>query len=75
MRSRFCLTDDDVLLLARWAVAIEQHYSERAGHDTPMDIEFASDGSDGGFSSLPVFELTSAGIVIAEGLAISKTRP
>ena len=26
-RARFCLTDDDVLTLARWACAIEEHYS------------------------------------------------
>ncbi len=33
--------------LARWAAAIERHYSERAGVATPMDIEFAKDGVDG----------------------------
>lgn len=46
-RSRFCLTDDDVLTLARWACAIERHYSERAGHPQPMDIEWAKDGVTG----------------------------
>ena len=47
-RSRFCLADDDVLTLARWACAIEEHYSERAGHAQPMDIEWARDGLTGG---------------------------
>src|SRR5690606_9868512 len=28
-RARFCLSDDEVETLARWAVAIEQHYSAR----------------------------------------------
>ena len=43
-RARFCLTDDDVLTLARWACHIEDHYSSRAGHPQPMDIEWAKDG-------------------------------
>ena len=46
-RARFCLTDDDVLTLARWGCAIERHYSARAGHPQPMDIEWAKDGITG----------------------------
>jgi pyruvate, water dikinase len=38
-RRRFVLEDEEVLTLARWAVRIEEHYSERAGRPTPMDIE------------------------------------
>jgi pyruvate,water dikinase len=41
-RRRFCLSDDEVLDLARQAVTIEQHYGR------PMDIEWAKDGIDGG---------------------------
>jgi pyruvate,water dikinase len=46
-RRRFCLTDEEVLTLARWSCLIEQHYSARAGHAQPMDIEWAKDGSTG----------------------------
>ncbi len=46
-RSRFCITDDEVLQLAGYAIAIEDHYSEQAGEARPMDIEWAKDGSDG----------------------------
>jgi pyruvate,water dikinase len=46
-RARFCLTDDDVLTLARWACLIETHYSNLAGHPQPMDIEWAKDGVSG----------------------------
>jgi pyruvate, water dikinase len=46
-RGRFCLADDDVLTLARWASAIEAHYSVLAGHPRPMDIEWARDGVTG----------------------------
>ena len=46
-RRRPVLTDDEVLTLARWAVAIEEHYSARAGHPMPMDIEWARDGRTG----------------------------
>jgi pyruvate, water dikinase len=41
------LSDEEVLKLARWAVSIEAHYSERAGRPTPMDIEWAKDGRSG----------------------------
>ena len=46
-RTALVLSDDEALLLARWAVAIENHYSARAGHPTPMDIEWAKDGQSG----------------------------
>ena len=46
-RRRFCLTDDEVLELAGYAVKIEEHYSAAAGRDVPMDIEWAKDGTDG----------------------------
>ena len=43
-RRRFSLTDDEVLTLARYACAIEDHYSTKAGKARPMDIEWAKDG-------------------------------
>ncbi len=43
-RRRFALTDDEILTLARWAIIIEDHYSEKAGHFKPMDMEWAKDG-------------------------------
>jgi len=46
-RGRFCLSDYEVLQLATWACEIEQHYSDRAGRPTPMDIEWAKDGFTG----------------------------
>ncbi len=46
-RRRFCLSDDEVLTLADAAILIEDHYSARAGHPMPMDIEWAKDGIDG----------------------------
>jgi len=46
-RHRFALTDDEVLELARFAMLIENHYTERAGHPMPMDIEWAKDGNTG----------------------------
>ena len=46
-RGKFSLTDDEVLKLSRWACAIEDHYSNRAGHAQPMDIEWAKDGITG----------------------------
>jgi len=40
-RLRFCLTDEDVLELARQALTIEDHYG------CPMDIEWGKDGETG----------------------------
>jgi pyruvate, water dikinase len=45
-RARFCVDDDDVLTLAGYAIAIEEHYSAKAGQWRPMDIEWAKDGID-----------------------------
>ncbi len=39
-RKRFCLSDEHVEELARYAITIEEHYRH------PMDIEWALDGSD-----------------------------
>lgn len=46
-RARFAIEDDDILPLARWACLIEEHYSAKRGHPTPMDIEWAKDGCTG----------------------------
>jgi pyruvate,water dikinase len=46
-RKRFCLSGYEVLQLAQWACAIEDHYSKRAGKSQPMDIEWAKDGITG----------------------------
>ena len=40
-RQAFVLSDEEILQLARWAVAIESHY------DKPMDMEWAKDGDTG----------------------------
>jgi pyruvate,water dikinase len=41
------LSDAEALELGRFAVAIEAHYSRRAGRAMPMDIEWAKDADDG----------------------------
>ena len=46
-RSRFALTDDEILALARWACEIEDHYTKKKGHASPMDMEWAKDGRTG----------------------------
>ncbi|MHC1719811.1 MAG: phosphoenolpyruvate synthase [Clostridiaceae bacterium] len=46
-RKRFCLSDDDILKLAGYAITIEDHYSNKAGKNRPMDIEWAKDGITG----------------------------
>ena len=46
-RERFCITDEEVLTLAEYAIKVEKHYSQKAGKPRPMDMEWAKDGTDG----------------------------
>ncbi|MBD3304208.1 phosphoenolpyruvate synthase [Candidatus Woesearchaeota archaeon] len=43
-QKEFCLKDEEVLQLAKWAGTIEKHYTKKKGTWTPMDIEWAKDG-------------------------------
>ncbi|MEX5744609.1 phosphoenolpyruvate synthase [Massilia sp. X63] len=85
-RARFCLDDAAVLELAEAALRIEAHYSARAGHAVPMDIEWAQDGIDGQLyivqarpetvaarrsaTLLEEFHLDAKGPVLASGRAV-----
>ena len=46
-QERFCISDDEALTLADYAIKVERLYSEKAGRDKPMDMEWAKDGLDG----------------------------
>ncbi|WP_108662766.1 phosphoenolpyruvate synthase [Acuticoccus kandeliae] len=79
-RKRFVLSDEDILALARWAVAIEAHYG------CAMDIEWGRDGASGKLyvvqarpetvrsqddtSVLRTYRITSKGKTLLSGLAI-----
>jgi len=76
-RRRLCLTDDEVLTLARWALLIEEHYSRAAGEDRPMDIEWAIDGretveSQRNASTLDTFVLEEKGDELALGRSVGR---
>jgi len=85
-QKRFCITDDEVLRLADYAIKVEKHYSERAGLDRPMDMEWAKDGLDGELYmvqarpetvasqtkgiELEEYQLIGKGEVLSEGRAV-----
>jgi pyruvate,water dikinase len=46
-RSHFCISDDDVLDIARYVIVIEQYYSQKKGQWAAQDVEWAKDASDG----------------------------
>ncbi|MBL7056852.1 phosphoenolpyruvate synthase [Candidatus Woesearchaeota archaeon] len=46
-RKILSINDCEVLELAKMAQTIEDHYSEKAGHFKPMDMEWAKDGQTG----------------------------
>jgi len=44
-QKKYALSDNEILTLAKWAVQIEEHYSNKAKHFKPMDMEWAKDGN------------------------------
>ena len=46
---RFCLSDEQILILAKAATVIETEYKKLLGDQTSLDIEWAQDGNDGQF--------------------------
>ncbi|NJK38988.1 MAG: phosphoenolpyruvate synthase [Oscillatoriales cyanobacterium RM2_1_1] len=46
-QQQFALSDAEILQLGKWAILIEDYYSQLNGYPTPMDIEWAKDGLTG----------------------------
>jgi len=46
-QQQYCLSKEELVILAQYAVTIEEHYSKLAGKNQPMDIEWAKDGITG----------------------------
>ncbi len=46
-QSNYSISDEDIMLLADYAINIENHYSKESGYHKPMDMEWAKDGIDG----------------------------
>jgi pyruvate, water dikinase len=44
---KFSISDEEVLTLAKWALIIEEHYSQKYGKWMPQDMEWAKDGETG----------------------------
>ena len=43
-KKSFSLSENEILLLSKWGILIEEHYSKLKGINVPMDIEWAKDG-------------------------------
>ena len=87
-RRRFCITDDEILTLADYAIKIEDHYSQKAGVDRPMDIEWAKDGKTGDLfivqarpetvqsqkakDVLEIYHLDKQGSILAKGNSVGE---
>ena len=79
-RNQYVITEDEVLILAKWACIIEDHYQK------PMDIEWAKDGQSGDLyivqarpetvhsqkdvAVLQTYVLEESGTVLVEGEAV-----
>ncbi|TMA28400.1 MAG: phosphoenolpyruvate synthase [Deltaproteobacteria bacterium] len=87
-RKKMSLRDEEVLQLARWALDIEQHYANKRGGDSPMDIEWGKDGETGELfvlqarpetvhsnrkgAALRIYRLIGKGEQLAQGLAVGE---
>lgn len=87
-RRLFCLTDDEILELARYGMIIEEHYAKKAGRDLPMDIEWAKDGQSGelfivqarpetvqsqkAMDFLEIYHLEGKGTVLTSGTSVGE---
>jgi pyruvate,water dikinase len=85
---RFCITDNEVVQLAEYAIKVEKHYTKQAGVKRPMDMEWAKDGLDGKLYMvqarpetvhskvqrhiLESYRLDTASKVLVEGQAVGK---
>ena len=81
-RARYCLSDEEVLELAGYACAVENHYGR------PMDIEWAKDGTDGQLylvqarpetgasqrqvAALEHYKINSTAEIVVEGRAVGE---
>ena len=87
-QQRFCLTDEEVLQLAEYAIKVEKHYTRQAGVRRPMDMEWAKDGIEGKLymvqarpetvhsrkqgNILETYRLEEASTVLLEGQAVGR---
>jgi len=87
-RNQYAINDEEITLLAKWAVVIEDHYSEKAGHHKPMDMEWAKDGVTGDLfivqarpetvhsqkemTQLETFVMKEKGNVLVEGRSVGQ---
>jgi pyruvate,water dikinase len=85
-KQHFCISDDDVMVLADYAITIEDHYSQKAGFYKPMDMEWAKDGIDGKLyivqarpetvssqkkgTTLEIYHLKESSNILTEGQAV-----
>jgi pyruvate,water dikinase len=46
-QQEFCLTDEEIISLAKTVLIIESFYTQQKGSWSPMDVEWAKDGKDG----------------------------
>ncbi len=87
-RAQFAITDEEILVLAKWACVIEDHYSEKKGRPSPMDMEWAKDGLTGELfivqarpetvqsqkprDTLETYRLTQKGRVLVTGRSVGE---
>lgn len=87
-QKQYCLNEGELIVLAQYAVTIEEHYSSLAGKYQPMDIEWAKDGYSGELfivqarpetvharrdkNSIDNYKLEGVGNILVEGKSVGR---
>ncbi len=87
-QKKFCISDEEILKLAGYALTIEDHYSAKAKKQVPMDIEWAKDGESGELfivqarpetvqsqrsqDTLEIYHLDGKGSLVATGKSVGE---
>ncbi|EED36150.1 phosphoenolpyruvate synthase [Luminiphilus syltensis NOR5-1B] len=85
-QTQFCISDEDVMVLAEYAIKVEAHFSNKANMHRPMDMEWGKDGLDGHLymlqarpetvesqkrgNLLEVYHLRETSSILAQGQAV-----
>ncbi|GAC22198.1 phosphoenolpyruvate synthase [Paraglaciecola arctica] len=85
-QGHFSICDEDVMVLADYAIKVEKHYSQKQGKHKPMDMEWAKDGLDGQIymvqarpetvesqnsgNILKIYHLNNSSAILAKGQAV-----
>lgn len=74
-RARLTLEDGEVMTLARWALAAEDHWTRLEGRETAVELDWARDGQTGQLYAIQVRPLTPPRTRVQARRVVDKATP